>query len=141
MFDILDITSARKKDLTNGDSCRLAKSFTEGTSHTLLESICSSAGKHFVDTNHMPWVNSSSHVEVFLSDIDSHILVASNTSGLKSFRSDLFLFVAYKMDTGWESVMLCLLLSYVIDSKLGVWYTTIESGFWIWFILLISVAP
>ena len=43
VVDIFWVTSNGKKDLTNGFSCGLAKSFTEGTSHTLLESICSSA--------------------------------------------------------------------------------------------------
>ena len=67
------------ENLTNGDSCGLAKSLTEGTSHTLLESICSSAGKHLVDTNNVPWMSSDSHVEVFSTDGGHHVLVASNS--------------------------------------------------------------
>merc|ERR1719231_1895337 len=140
VVNILWVGSHGKEDLTNVNSCGLAKSLTEGTSHTLLEPICTSAGKHLVDTNHMPWMDSGSHVEVLLTNIDGHVLVASNTSGLKSFGGDLLLLVANHMDAGGESVMSGLLLSDVIDSKFGVWHTTIESGFWIWFILLVPIA-
>ena len=76
LWDVLGLNSHGKKNLSDSDSCGLAKSFTEGTSHTLLESISSSAGKHFVDTDDVPWVNSDSHVEVVLSNVLDHISVA-----------------------------------------------------------------
>ena len=141
VFNMFKVASEGHQDLSDGDSCRLTKSFTEGTSHTLLESICSSARKHFVDSNHMPWMNSDSHMEVLLAAIDSHVLVAGNSSSLESFRSDLLLLVANKMDTGWEFCELGLLFTDVIHSKLGVWHTTIESRLWIWLVLLVSVTP
>ena len=70
VFNMFKVASEGHQDLSDGDSCRLTKSFTEGTSHTLLESICSSARKHFVDSNHMPWVNSDSHMEIFFTGVD-----------------------------------------------------------------------
>ena len=62
--NIFRLASNGQEDLTDGDSCGLAKSLTESTSHTLLESISTSAGEHLVDSNNMPWMNSNSHVEV-----------------------------------------------------------------------------
>ena len=141
VFNMFKVASEGHQDLSDGDSCRLTKSFTEGTSHTLLESICSSARKHFVDSNHMPWVNSDSHMEVLLTAVDGHVLVAGNSSSLESLRSDLLLLVANEMDTGWEFTESGLLLTDVIHSELGVWHTTVESRLWIWLVLLVSVTP
>ena len=139
--NVLVGASDGQENLTNGDSCGLAKSLTEGTSHTLLESIGTSAGEHLVDSNDVPWVNSDSHVEVLSSDIGLHVLVAGNSGSLKSLRSDLLLLVANQMDAGWESIPLGLLLSDIVDSQLGVWHTSVESGLWIWLVLLVPVAP
>ena len=139
--NIFSGNSDGQKNLTNGDSCTLAKSLTEGTSHSLLESICTSATQHLVDSNNMPWMNSDSHVEVLSTDLSGHVFVASNSGGLKSFRSDLFLLVANQMDARWESVELGLLFTDIIDSKFWVWYTSVESRLWIRLILLIPVAP
>ena len=92
------LNSNGQEDLSDSDSCTLTETFTEGTSHSLLESICTSTGKHLVDSNNMPWVDSDSHVEVLSTDIGGHVLVASNSGGLESFRGDLLLFVANQMD-------------------------------------------
>ena len=127
VLDVVWVASEGQEDLTDVDSCGLAKSLTEGTSHTLLESICSSARKHFVDSNDMPWMDSASHVEVLLTAVDSHVLVASNSGSLKSLRGDLLLLVANQVDAGRESVELGLLLTDVVHSKFGVWHTTVES--------------
>ena len=141
MLDILRIASAGKKDLTNVDSCGLAKSLTEGTSHTLLESICSSARKHLVDTDHVPWVHSDSHVEVLLTAPGDHVLVAGNSSSFKGLRSDLLLLVANQVDAGGESIMRSLLLADVVHSDLGVGHTSVESGLGVGLVLLVPVAP
>ena len=141
VFDVFGWASEGKEDLTDVDSCRLTKSLTEGTSHTLLESICSSARKHFVDSNDVPWVDSASHVEGLLTAVDGHVLVAGNSCSLKSLRGDLLLLVANQMDASWEFIELSLLLTNVVHSKLGVWDTTVESRLWIWLILLVPVAP
>ena len=79
VWNILWVDSHGQEDLTNGDSCGLAESLTEGTSHTLLESIGSSAGEHLVDSNDVPWVDSDSAVETFSTNLGHHVLVASNS--------------------------------------------------------------
>ena len=43
VWNVFDGASDGHKNLSNGDSSCLTESFTEGTSHTLLESIGSSA--------------------------------------------------------------------------------------------------
>merc|ERR1712083_344645 len=98
-LDLFIAGSARHKNLTDCYSCGFTESLTEDTSHTLLESICTSAGKHFVNSNHMPWVDSDSHVEILFTTVDSHVLVTGNSGGFKSFGGDLLLLVANKMDT------------------------------------------
>ena len=43
VMNVFGFGSDRQKNLSNADSCGLAKSFTESSSHTLLESIGTSA--------------------------------------------------------------------------------------------------
>ena len=139
--NVLLSTSNWNQNLTNVDSCRLTKWFTEGTSHTLLEPICTSARKHLIDSDCVPWMNSDSHVEKISSYVGLHVLVASNSCSFQCFRCDLLLFVTDQVDTCWELIVLCLLLSAIVHSDFWVWNTSVESWFWIWFVLLISVAP
>ena len=141
VLNILWLGTDGHENLIDGDTCGLDVWLTEGTSHTLLESICSSARKHFVDSDDMPWMDSGSHVEVLLTAVDSHVLVAGNSGSLKSLRGDLLLLVANQVDAGRESVELGLLLADVVHSKFGVWHTTVESRLWIWLVLLVPVAP
>ena len=97
MWNIFWGNSSGKEDLTDGDSCGLAESLTESTSHSLLESIGSSAGEHLVDSNNVPWVDSDSAMEVLSTALGGHVLVASDSSGLKSFGGDLLLLLANQM--------------------------------------------
>lgn len=129
------------KNLTNADTSRFTESFTISLSHTLLKSICSSARKHFIDTNDVPWMDSHSHMETFSSNTGLHVLVASNTGSFKSFRGDLFFFVTNQMNAGWKSVVACLLFTNIINSDLWVGYSTIETRLWIRLVLLITIAP
>lgn len=141
VFDVLGVASDGHQDLADVDSGTLAQGLSESTSHTLLQSIGTSARKHFVDSDDVPWVHSDSHVEVLSSDVDLHVLVASNTGSLESLGGDLLLLVANQMDAGGESVVLSLLLADIVHPQFGVWDTTIESRFWIRLVLLVAVAP
>ena len=67
LWNITWLNSHGHENLTNVYSCGLAKGFTESTSHTLLESICTSTRKHLVNSNNMPWMDSDSHMEIFFS--------------------------------------------------------------------------
>jgi len=86
-------------------------------------------------------VHSGSHVETFSSDVDLHVLVASNTGSFESLRGDLLLLVADQMDARWELVESGLLFTDIVNSELGVGHTTVESGFRVWLVLLVPVAP
>ena len=138
---VFGVGSHGHEHLTDVDSCGLAESLTEGTSHTLLESISSSAGEHLVDSDHMPGVDSHSHVEAFSSNAGLHVLVASNTGSLEGLGGNLLLLVANQMDAGGESVVSSLLLTDVVDSELGVGDSTVESRLGVRLVLLISIAP
>merc|ERR1719199_1302917 len=99
MLNVLWLAPDGHQNLTNSDSCGFTETFTEGTSHSLLEPICTSARKHLVNSNDVPWVNSDSHVEVISTNVYLHVLVTSNSRSLKSFGGDLLFFVANQMDT------------------------------------------
>ena len=137
----LGLGSNGEEDSSDVDTSRLAESLTEGTSHTLLESIGTCTIKHLVDSNDVPWVHSDSEMETFSTNVDNHVLVGSNTGGLKSFRSDLLLLVANQVSASWEEGMIGLLLTAIVHSDLRVWHTSIEARLWIGLVLLVPVAP
>lgn len=128
------------KDGSNVDTGSLAETLSIGVSHTGLESISTSAGKHLVDADHMPWVDSDSNMETKFTCVDLHVLVSGNTSSLKCLRGDLLLLIGNQMDAAREFVPVGLLLSSVIDSNLWVWHSTVETRLWIRLVFLISVA-
>jgi len=140
-LDVFGGGSDGHENLTDVYSCRFTETFTEGTSHTLLESIGTSARKHLVDSNDVPWVDSDSHVEVLSSAVDLHVFVTGNSSGLKSFGGDLLLLVANQMDAGSELVVGSLLPTDIVESELCIGDTSVESRFWIRLVLLVPVAP
>lgn len=132
--------SDRDDDVTNVDSGGLAIGLSEGTSHTLLESISSSAGKHLVDSDNVPGVLSGSHVETFLSAFVGHVLVAGNTGSLESLGGDLLLLAGNQVNAVGEFVELGLLFADVEHSDLGVGDTTAVSGLGVGLTLLVSIA-
>jgi len=85
-FHIVRTNSDGKENSSNGNSCTFTNWFSEGSSHTLLKSIGSSTGKHFVDSENVPRVNSNLHVESILSCLSLEVFVSSNSSSFKSFR-------------------------------------------------------
>ena len=141
MFNTIKAGSYGHEDLSDGYSSGFTETFSESTSHSLLESICTSAGEHLVDSDDVPWMNSDSHMETFSSNIVLHVLVTGDSGCFKGLRSNLLLLVTNQMDTSWEMVILGSLLAYIIDSKFWVWDTSIESGFWIRLVFLVSITP
>jgi len=76
-------------DLNSGD---FTDGLTESTSHTGLKSISTGAGKHFVNSDNVPRVDSTSQVETFFTTLFDQVLVSSNTAGFHGFGGNLFLF-------------------------------------------------
>ena len=105
---------------------------TESVTHTSLKSICASAGKHFLLTNNMEWVNSDSHVEAILTSLGHDVFVAGNTACLQGLRRDLLLFPAEEVNALRKSVDWGALVAEVEVTDLWIWNTTAESALWIW---------
>jgi len=132
--------SNRHEDLSNVNSSGNHGWLTESTSHTGLESISTSARKHLVNSDNVVWVSSDSQVEEILTGDLDHVLVASNTSSLKSFGSDLFQFVRNEVNSSWELIARSSLVANIVDTKLGVWDTSAVSGLWVWLVLAVAIA-
>ena len=79
VFNEVRFGSDGDENLIDGNASSLNVRLTEGLAHTLLESISTSAGKHLVDADSVPWVNTDSHVESVLTSLCGHVLVGSDT--------------------------------------------------------------
>jgi hypothetical protein len=123
----------RLSDLDTSDG---SLGFAKGASHSGLEPIGTSARQHFVDTQDMERMDTDPDVELILSSVLDHVLVAANTSSLKSFGRQLLQLIRHKMDTQRELVNTGLLTSQIVDPDLGVGDTTTETGFGVRFVLL-----
>jgi len=87
------LNSDWEKNGTNLYTSSLTVRFTPGSSHTSLETICSGTGKHLINSQSMPWVDTTSQMEVILTDFLDQVLVNWNSASFKSFRRNLFLFI------------------------------------------------
>jgi hypothetical protein len=140
VVDVGWLGSDGDQDGADVDTGRLAKSLSVSVSHTGLESIGTSARKHLVDANNVPWVDSNSNVESQFTSVHLHVLVGSNTGSLKSLGGDLFLLVRNEMDAAGELVPLGLLVASVVDTDLRVGHTTVEARLGVGLVFLVSVA-
>merc|ERR1719272_1493347 len=113
---------------------------TVSSSHTGLKSISTGAGKHLVDADNVPGMGSDSHVEGFLTALGNHVLVSGNTGGLKGLGGELLLLSGNEMDTSGEFFPAPLLHTTVVHTELGVGDTSVESGFGVRLVLLVSEA-
>jgi len=77
------------EDLLDVDTSDDTAWLSVGTSHSGLESISSSARKHLVDAEYVPWVDTDSHVETILSCELGNVLVGADTGGLESLGREL----------------------------------------------------
>lgn len=112
-------------DVHTGDN---TLGLTEGTTHTGLQTIGTSARQHLVDTDDVEGVDTDTQVETFLtSDLDE-VLVGTDTGGLESLGGQLLVLVGDKVDTGREVVHVGLLATEIEDANLGIGNTTVEPG-------------
>lgn len=130
--------------LSNSDSSDETLGLTVSTSHTSLESISSSARQHLpkkvkiknesekivylVDSNDVEGVDSDTDVEGILTNSLHEVLVGADSSSFKSFGRKLFQFVGDHDDVEGEEEDGRLPRSKIVDSDLGVWDTSTESG-------------
>lgn len=131
-------------DVHTGDN---TVGLTEGTTHTGLETIGTSARQHLVDTDDVEGVGTDTEVETFLTgDLDEvpgfvsymsillysgssgRILVGTDTGSFEGFGGKLFVLVGDHVDAQGEVVHGSLLTTQVEDTDLGVGNTTVEPG-------------
>ena len=74
-----------KHDLTDGDTRRSPLYLAKCTAHTSLETICSGARKHFVNSKTMKGMEPDSKMELILASVLHHVLVGCDASGLHCF--------------------------------------------------------
>jgi len=125
MGNVLFVKSDGVEDLVNLNSGDFTNGLTEGTSHTSLESIGTSAGKHLVNSEDVPRVNSASKMETFLTALLDQVLVGSNTSSFHGFGGDLFLFERNEVNTEGEFFDFSLLFTGIINSDSGIGDTSV----------------
>jgi len=140
MRNILFNESYGIEDLVDFNSSDLADGFTESTSHTSLKSISTGAGKHFVDTENVPRVNSASKMETFLTALLDQVFVGSNTGSFQTFRTDLFLFEGDEVNTVWEFFNISSLFTSIVDSDSCVRDTSVITRLGEWLATPVSVA-
>lgn len=102
--------------------------------------ISSSARKHFVNAEYVPWVHSYTHVEGLFGSHLGNVLVAANTGSLECLAGDLFSLQGNEVDTEGELIRLSLLTTKIKDADLGVWHTTAITGLGIGLVLAIPIA-
>jgi hypothetical protein len=113
------------QDLVDLNSSNLSCGLAVSSSHTGLKSISTGAGKHFVNSDNVPRVDSASQMETFLTALLDQVLVGSNTASFHSFGGDLFLFEGDKVDRVGEFFDFSLLLTSIINSNSGIGDTSV----------------
>lgn len=140
-----------QEDLADVHTGNETLGLTEGTTHTGLETIGTSARQHLVDTDDVEGVHTDAQVETFLTgdlhevpigkglDIEQtsrerqkiradDVLVGTNTGSLEGLGGQLLILVGDEVNTGGEVVNVGLLATEVEDADLGVGDTTVEPG-------------
>lgn len=99
----------RQENLTDVHTSHETVRLTESATHTRLQTVSTSAGKHLVNTDDVVRVNTDTQVERILTGGLGHVLVSTDTRGLKSLGGDLLVLVTDQVHTEWELVHRCLL--------------------------------
>merc|ERR1719164_67449 len=108
--------------------------------HTSLETICTSARQHLVDTNHVERVRANTEVERFLACKTDHALVRRNTRSLEGLTGHLLVLVRHHVHGQGELVDVVLLLAAVEDADLRVRHTAAEARLRVRLVLAVAVA-
>lgn len=99
--------------MSNADTGDCSVWLSPSTSHSGLQSICTSARQHLVDSDDVVRVHTDTHVERVLSGGLGHIFVGADTGGFEGFGRDLFELVGYQVCAEGELVYRGLLLAQV----------------------------
>jgi hypothetical protein len=132
--------SDRKNGLSDSNSGRDTHGLSVSVTHTGLKSISSGATQHFVDSDHVEGVRSHSKVETFLSDLGNEVLVTGNSGSFEGFRSELFLLVRNEVGNKRPFIDTHVLVTNIVNSDLGIRYTSAVSRLDEGLVLLETVA-
>lgn len=130
----------RNQRLANVNTGGTAVGLTPGTAHTLLETISSSARKHFVNTQNVEGVWADAHVEAVTAELRGQILVNADTRGLKCLRRDLLALVRDKVHAERELVNGRLLAAQIKRADLRVGNCAVVPRLRVRLVLNVSVA-
>jgi len=134
------LCSDGKDDLSDVDTCDSAVRLAPSTTHTGLQTICTSATQHLVNTDDVEGVHSDSEMERVLARGLGDIFVCTNTGSFQSLRGDLLVLVRDKMSAVGEVINAGALSAKIENSDLGVGHTTIIAGLGIRLVLAVTVA-
>merc|ERR1719305_2123622 len=132
--------SDRQEDLADVHTGNRAVGLAEGTTHPGLETICTSARQHLVDTHDVERVRANAEVEGFLTRQTDHALVRRNTRSLEGFTGHLLVLVRHHVHGQGELIHVVLLLAAIEDADLRVRHTAAEPGLWVRLVLAVAVA-
>lgn len=128
-----------QNDLTNVHTGDETLGLTEGTTHTGLQTIGTSARQHLVDTDDVEGVDADAEVETFLTGDLDKVLVGANTGGLESLGGQLLVLVGNQVDAHGEVIHVGLLTTKIEDTNLRVGNTTVEPGLGVRLVLAVAV--
>merc|ERR1719240_488188 len=129
-----------QEDLADVHTGNRAVGLAESTTHTGLETICTSARQHLVDTHDVERVRANAEVEGFLARQTDHALVRGNTCSLEGFTGHLLELVRHHVHGQGELVHVVLLLAAIEDADLRVRHTTAEPRLRVRLVLAVAVA-
>jgi len=121
---------------TSGGTRRL----TEGTTHTGLETIGTSARKHFVDAQDLEGVHADAHVEGVLATDFDHPLVRGDTSGFEGLGRELLALERHHVHARGELVDIRALAPDVVDADTRIRDTTAVARLGVRLPLAVAVA-
>jgi len=128
------------ENLANVHTSHGTVGLTEGTAHTSLKTISTSARKHLVDADDVEGVDADADVESILTGALGHVLVTCDTASLEGLGGDLLELVGHQVSAEWEVVDRRLLAAKVVDTNLGIWHTTAIPRLDVRLVLLVAVA-
>ena len=121
---------------SDADARRHFHGLAIGATHTRRQTIRTSTGKHLILANHVEWMGANAHMVTVFSAAFGEILIASDTSSLKSRGCQLLLLVGHKMGDEGEDINRESLGTAIENSDLRVRYTTAMSALDVRFVLL-----
>ena len=118
----------RQQNLTNVHTSHKTVRLTEGTTHTRLKTVGTSARKHLVDTDDVVRVDTHTEVERVLTSGLGHVLVGTDARSFKSLSGDLLVLVTHQVNAEGELVHRGLLTTQIVDTDLRIRHTTVVPG-------------